>query len=238
MKITEDIKTALAARGVTTLHGAPFNLPDNTIFETPCSIKWMQADYALELGAFSYAVSGYYFGAKIGRYTSIGEQVQVGRGSHPVDWASTSPVFYQKLNFVLNQERPEAQNAKFQTPPQHAEMTTIGNDVYIGHGAFIGQGVTIGDGAVVGAHAVVTKDVPPYAVVVGNPAVIKKLRYPAATVARMNRVAWWRYAFWDLSGADVGKPEKFLDHVETLQAQGLQPYQPERVVLKELVTKL
>ena len=58
------------------------------------------------------------------------------------------------------------------------QQTTIGNDVYIGHGAYIRSGVTIGDGAIVGAHAVVVKDVPPYAVVAGNPATIKKFKVP------------------------------------------------------------
>lgn len=53
---------------------------------------------------------------------------------------------------------------------------TIGNDVWVGAGAFIGPGVTIGDGAVVGARAVVFRDVPPWKVVVGNPARILKDR--------------------------------------------------------------
>ena len=238
MRITEQLRTALAAHGVTTLHGVNFQLPDDSSFETPCSIKWMHAEYKLEMGAFSYAVSGYYFGAKIGRYTSIGEQVQIGRGSHPISWASTSPLFYQAHRFVLDKEYEEARHFVTKAPAQHAKMTTIGNDVYIGHGAFISQGVTIGDGAVVGAHAVVTKDVPPYSVVVGNPAVIKKLRYPARVVARMQELAWWQYAFWDLSGADVANPDAFLEQVEESLMHGMQPYQPERIKLRELAASL
>lgn len=238
MKVTDEVKTALAARGITTLHAAPFELPDRTILEGPCSIKWMRADYALEMGAFSYAVSGYYFGARIGRYTSIGEDVQVGRGSHPITWASTSPLFYQPHGYVLDQQRPEARHYVLNAPGQSARTTTIGNDCYIGHGAFIGQGVTIGDGAVVGAHAVVTKDVMPYSVVVGNPATIKKLRYPAKIISRMQRLAWWRYAFWDLSGADIANPEAFLDQVEAAIANGLMPYTPEPVNLRAFAESL
>jgi len=231
MKVTGELKAALAQRGITTLHDAPFNLPDNTILEAPCSIKWMRAEYSLEMGAFSYAVSGYYFATKIGRYTSIGEDVQIGRGSHPVSWGSTSPLFYQPHRFVLDQEYAEARNFKFNAPPQSASITTIGNDCYIGHGAFIGQGVTVGDGAVIGAHAVVTKDVMPYAVMVGNPAVVKKLRYPAHIIARMQRLAWWKYAFWDLSGAEVADPEAFLDHVEAAITRGIKPYQPKPIII-------
>jgi acetyltransferase-like isoleucine patch superfamily enzyme len=238
MKITEELKTALVGLGVTTLHAAPFQLPDRVIFEAPCSIKWMRADYSLEMGAFSYAVSGYYFGAKIGRYTSIGEEVQVGRGSHPIEWATTSPLFYQPHQFVLDQKCREARDFELNAPGQTAKITTIGNDCYIGHGALIGQGVTVGDGAVVGAHAVVTKDVPPYAVVVGNPAVIKKLRFPAKIIARAQRLAWWNYAFWDLSGAEVAKPNAFLDRVEQAVQSGVKPYQPPRIVLSELAASL
>jgi acetyltransferase-like isoleucine patch superfamily enzyme len=238
MKVTSELKAALAERGITTLHAAPFELPDHTLLEGPCSIKWMRADHSLEVGAFSYAVSGYYFGVKIGRYTSIGEDVQIGRGSHPINWASTSPLFYQPHSFVLDQRRPEARNFVLNAPHQTAKITTIGNDVYIGHGAFIGQGVTVGDGAVIGAHAVVTKDVMPYSVVVGNPAVVKKMRYPARVIARMQNLAWWDYAFWDLSRADVAHPDAFLDQVEAAIASGIKPYKPAVTNVAELAETL
>src|SRR5262249_48779514 len=48
--------------------------------------------------------------------------------------------------------------------------TVIGNDVWIGYGAIIMPGVTVGDGAIVAACSVVTKDVPAYSIVGGNPA--------------------------------------------------------------------
>lgn len=49
-------------------------------------------------------------------------------------------------------------------------LVTIGDDVFIGAGAIVMPGVTIGEGSIVGAHSVVTKDVPAYSVVAGNPA--------------------------------------------------------------------
>jgi hypothetical protein len=150
-----------------------------------------------------------------------------------VDWASTSPLFYQPHNFVLNQTRREAAEFTFNAPHQQAKTTTIGNDCYIGHGAFISQGVTIGDGAVVGAYAVVTKDVPPYAVVAGNPASIIKMRFPAKMIARMQTVEWWRYAFWSLPAAPVANPEAFLDHVEKCIQGGASPYEPPLLKLVE-----
>jgi virginiamycin A acetyltransferase len=68
---------------------------------------------------------------------------------------------------------------------------TVGNDVWIGTEALILPGVTIGHGAVIGARAVVAADVPPYAVMAGNPARVVRMRFAAETVARLLAIAWW-----------------------------------------------
>jgi acetyltransferase-like isoleucine patch superfamily enzyme len=235
VRIDSDLRSKLQEARISTLHAGVFDLPADTVFEPPCSLKWMRAEHSLRLGAFSYAVSGYYFAASIGRYVSIGEQVQVGRGSHPVRWASTSPVFYQNYQAVLNFPVPEAVNYKTKAPYIAAKTTTIGNDVYIGHGAFLVQGVTIGDGAVIGAGAVVTKDVPPFAIVAGNPARVKGVRFDDATMERMQRIRWWDYAFWDLSEAPVADPRQFLDFVDCRIAAGIRPNVPEKVPLRSII---
>lgn len=71
--------------------------------------------------------------------------------------------------------------------------TVVGNDVWIGFEAVIMPGVKIGDGAIVGGKAVVTHDVPPYAVVAGNPAEVVKMRFDPATVRRLLQIAWWNW---------------------------------------------
>jgi len=201
-------------------------------------MKWMTAQHALHLCAFSYAVSGYYFATRIGRYTSIGEDVQVGRGSHPVNWASTSPLFYQRHKDVLDFECSQAAEFRFDAPYMAPQETLIGNDAYIGHGAIIMTGVKIGDGAVVGAGSVVTKDVAPYAVVAGAPATVRKMRFDEDTITRMQKVRWWEYAFWDLSGAPVASPTAFLDFVQCKVASGLARYQPKMLSIRELADRL
>lgn len=77
-------------------------------------------------------------------------------------------------------------------PASHRKETiTIGSDVWIGRDAVILGGVTIGDGAIVGAYSVVAKDVPPYAVVVGNPAQVIRYRFSAPSIAALLRIRWW-----------------------------------------------
>lgn len=69
--------------------------------------------------------------------------------------------------------------------------TVVGHDVWFGTESLVMPGVTIGSGAVVAARAVVTRDVPAYAVVAGNPAHIVRRRYDDATAARLLDLAWW-----------------------------------------------
>ena len=67
----------------------------------------------------------------------------------------------------------------------------IGSDIWIGYQAFIMDGVSIGDGAIVGARTVVTKDVPPFAVVVGNPGVVKHYRFFPDQIIKLLEIKWW-----------------------------------------------
>lgn len=227
-------------RGVSTLHAHGLQIAEGCRFEPPCSLKWMQIAYGSEVGAFSYAVSGYYFAVTLGRYVSIGEDVQIGRHGHPTAWASTSPVFYQPAATVFDRELADAGGmsyADFLDDQAHNPIrpTVIGNDVWIGHGAFISPGVRIGDGAVVGAQSVVTRDVPPYAVVAGAPAVVKKMRFPNRIIERLQAACWWDFAFWQLAGARIAAPESFADRTEALRADGVSPYRAEFVRPEDFV---
>lgn len=71
---------------------------------------------------------------------------------------------------------------------------TIGSDVWVGRDAVLLADCTIGDGAIIGAFAVVAKDVEPYAVVVGNPAVVIRHRFDQPTITRLLALRWWD---WD-----------------------------------------
>jgi virginiamycin A acetyltransferase len=76
----------------------------------------------------------------------------------------------------------------------HRELrgdTVVGNDVWIGMEALILPGMNLGHGAIAAAKAVVTHDVPPYAIVAGNPAKVVKMRFDQRTIDRLLKVAWW-----------------------------------------------
>lgn len=71
---------------------------------------------------------------------------------------------------------------------------TIGNDVWIGHESVVLSGVTLGDGVVVGAGSVVRQDIPPYAIVLGNPARVAGFRFAPEQIEALLRIRWWE---WD-----------------------------------------
>ncbi len=77
--------------------------------------------------------------------------------------------------------------------------TIVGNDVWIGREAKILPGVKIGDGAIVAAYAVVAKDVPPYAVVAGNPARVVKMRFPEEVVELLLKLRWWDWSIEEIT---------------------------------------
>ena len=88
-KISVSLK-ALRNAGVEALPrgSSTIALPKNCRIEAPSSLKWTEIEHSLHLGAFSYQVSGYCFAARIGRYCSFGENVQIGRQNHPLTWGT------------------------------------------------------------------------------------------------------------------------------------------------------
>lgn len=237
-EINNNLKEKLKEYGVEILHSNTFYLPSETWFEPPCSIKFCQPLHSLELGAFSYHVSGFSCATRIGRYTSIGEDVQIGRQDHPTTWLSTHP--FQYLSEKLFDVGYSFDNSSLyhqyithlvgKVNGTHLKRTNIGNDVWIGHGAYIRAGVSVGNGAIVAAESVVVKDVPPYAIVAGNPAIIKKFRVKEELISRLEELQWWQFAPWQMEKVDFHDLNKAITQIEELKSYQ-QSYQPKKILL-------
>jgi acetyltransferase-like isoleucine patch superfamily enzyme len=177
------------------IFGLNRRIPTDLIFESPCSIKGCNLERLVKIGAYSYAVSGYLFSVEIGRYCSFGENVQIGRQNHPINWLSTSPFFYMIGNNIMSSASDDKtvldSIRKFERPPTNLKKTTIGHDVWIGHGAIVNAGINIGTGAIIAAGSVVTKDVSPYEIVGGNPAKLIRYRFNEEIIYKLLKSEWW-----------------------------------------------
>jgi virginiamycin A acetyltransferase len=120
----------------------------------------------------------------IGKFCQIasGATFIMNGGNHATEGISTFP--FQ----IFGGDWANAMDGK---PYPHKGDTVIGNDVWIGYDATIMPGVTIGHGAVIATKSVVTKDVPPYTIIGGNPAKVIKMRFSESEVERLLELAWW-----------------------------------------------
>lgn len=189
-----------------------------SFFEGPCSIKTTLTGIR-RVGAFSYINGpGRFSEVSIGRYCSIAERVSVGYPEHPTDWMSTSSMQYLRPKW--------AATSGTWTPALHEPVhhTRIGDDVWIGAGAFIRSGLTIGTGAIIGAHSVVTKDVPPFTIVAGNPARPIRVRIRDHLIPRVLHSGWWRFSPAQLNGCPYDDPEAAVEFVQRLRDNGAREY--------------
>ena len=119
-------------------------------------------------------------GTKIGNYCSFAPGILLSNAIHNISTATTgalftSPLFrYQKVESIMRVAK------------------VIGNDVWIGQNAMILKNCTnIGNGACIGAGSIVTKDVPPYAIVAGNPAKVLRMRFEPDVIKKLEESKWW-----------------------------------------------
>lgn len=146
-----------------------------------CVASWVH------IGKYSYINTNSNIEGNIGHFCSIGQNCAIGGGSHATEFLSTSQRFYS----TRSAESPPnvfGDLVPFDDLPLKAE---IGSDVWIGAYSVILAGVKIGDGAVIGANSVVTKDIPPYAIAVGNPAKVIKYRFEEEQITWLLKTKWW-----------------------------------------------
>jgi virginiamycin A acetyltransferase len=171
--------------------------------------------YDVEIGMYTH---GHCFrpftadqGTRIGRYCSIAPGARILTYNHTISFKSTSGIFYDPQYGLCDRWLAKI------TPLE------IGNDVWIGANAVILPEVNrIGDGAIIGAGAVVSRDVQPYAVVLGNPARVVKYRFEEDVIAALLEEKWWEKELDEL----IPQVHKFQEPLQAvLEAQTLKPRQ-------------
>lgn len=144
----------------------------------------------------------------LGKFCAIARGVKfvMNGANHQLDGFSTYPFYV----FGKGWERAAPDEDKIVCKGD----TIVGNDVWLGYEALVLPGVTIGHGAMVAARSVVTADVPPYAIVGGNPAQIIRPRFSEAIAARLLEIAWWDW--------DIGKITRNLQHIVGADIEALE----------------
>ena len=155
--------------------------------------------------------------ATVGGYGAIGARTSINPFNHPVDWLSISEFQYHPNSFDWVPEYNEFD--RLTRTPDMFKHVTIGNDVWTGHNVNVLAGVNVGDGAVIAAGSVVTRDVPPYAIVAGVPAKVKRYRFSEPVIERLLRVKWWELELSELSGLPFRDVERCIGMVEEIRAR-------------------
>jgi acetyltransferase-like isoleucine patch superfamily enzyme len=172
------------------------------------------------------AVVGRYFGmnescfvarATVGHFCAIGPRTAINPFNHPVDWLSIHEFQYHPNSFDWVDEYNAIR--RLSRTPEMFEAVTIGNDVWMGNNVSVMAGVSVGDGAVIGAGSIVTKDVPPFSIVAGAPASVKKFRFSQKVIERFLRLRWWDLELEELSGLPYRDVERCLDLIEEIRAK-------------------
>ena len=181
----------------------PVKLPDNTYWPHTIFLKNFIDHSNIQIGDYTYfndfrlpvddvrqlLIPYMHLGAPekliIGKFVQIAHGVQIitSSANHQMDGFSTYP-------FAVFGD-PWASSYKPNWP--NKGDTVIGNDVWIGHQALIMPAVSIGDGVIIASGSVVTKDVPPYTIVAGNPAKMLRKRFDDETIATLLEIQWWNW---------------------------------------------
>lgn len=144
--------------------------------------------------------------AEIGKFSNIASFVRIGATDHPMEKASLHHFHYRSADYFDDADHHQDWFAH-----RRSRRAFIGHDTWLGHGAQVRPEIRIGHGAVIAGGAIVTRDVPPYMIVAGIPAVPLRARFPEAVADRLMALAWWDWSH--------GRLRETLDDFRTLPAE-------------------
>ena len=204
MKFTENAKQYIRSLA-NTLDVWKFNINRNIEIGSHTKVRMAKIGEYVRVGDFcniqrggvkSYSYLGNYCElpqTSIGKFCSIAGHVTLAAGNHPMNYLSTSPYTYDVIHGSFTNTKLYSKEFYY-TDNSHTYLCEIGNDVWIGTGALLVCGsnaLHIGNGAVIAAGAVVTKNVPPYAIVAGNPAKVIRYRFSSEVIEKLEKAKWW-----------------------------------------------
>jgi virginiamycin A acetyltransferase len=187
------------------------------------------------IGAYSYSYSPLPEGVQVGRFCSISSGLKFLDSAHPTHILTTSALTFRPRNELfasLTNERLQAFAESFDVSGGKP-YPVIGHDVWIGADVTLAMGISIATGAIVASGSVVTADVPPYAIVAGNPARVRKQRFDDALVERLLASRWWDLDPAGVFALDFTQPHAVCD-VLLGDAHGIAPFRPATVRLRDL----
>lgn len=230
LRATEKVSRAFSELNLFLVYNVILPVNPNTILRIPKSAKFENytSSYGqiYSAGAFTYSENKV-TNAYVGRYCSLASGLTTMGERHPIEQVTSSAFTYcyfpnwHKPQFLRAQEQLLGNAYPPKLPASRAQrMPVLENDVWIGQNVILAQGITLRTGCVVGAGSVVTKDVPPYTIVGGNPARPIRLRFPQDLCERLLATQWWNYhprVLFEFGFEDV---KKFCDEFENAQRGG------------------
>lgn len=240
----QELTDYLNSKGIGTSwrSASPRTMPAKFTFKTDLEIEQYAGIFAganlCSIGSFSYSHSPLQPGMKIGRYCAISWGLNVTGPRHPYEWLTVNNITYDRhaSNIVSYlDQKPDA--IKFRDARIfEKDMPVIGNDVWIGQNVTINRGIRIGHGAVVAAFSVVTKDVPAYSIVGGNPAKVIKRRFSDRIIADLLDLQWWNYEPANFMKLDITDIDSFIAEFSDNKAK-MDVFRPQVVTSNDILSR-
>lgn len=191
------------------------------------------------IGAFSYSHSPLQPGMKIGRYCAMSWGINVTGPRHPYEWLTVNNITYDRhASNIQAYLESSPESIKFRDARVfEKDMPIIGNDVWIGQNVTLNRGVRVGHGAVIAAFSVVTKDVPAYAIVGGNPAKVIKYRFTDRQIADLLDLQWWNYEPSNFMDLDITDIDGFISEFK-MRKKSLKIFEPTVIDYEDLLSRV